>query len=78
VHEGSLARKNVEYGPPLVFHFGQRDLIGVDVDDFAILPEDHGNAGAAMIEDSFAEGTIYCGLWGLELSKDPQRMAIGR
>ena len=42
----------------LFVDFGKRDLVGGDVDDFAVFPENHGDAGAAVLQDGFAEGTI--------------------
>ena len=71
VHERSVARKNVEDCPPLVFDFGQGDLVGGDVDDFAVFPENHGDAGTAVFEDGFAEGTVASGPYSSKKFRKP-------
>jgi len=45
----------------LLFGVGERNLVGGNVDDFPVFPENHGDAGAAVFEDSFAEGTAEGG-----------------
>lgn len=52
----------------LFLDFGKRNLVGGDVDDFAVFPENHGDSGAAVLKDGFAEGAAESGIDALPVS----------